>query len=60
MMSARRGAARARYDSGMAVFDAAALTRLRRVGAIDASPDGSWLAAAVQRLGDDDAYASDL
>ena len=60
MMSARRGGARARYDSGMAVFDATALTRLRRVGAIDPSPDGSWLAVSVQRLGDDDAYVSDL
>src|SRR5579862_2025537 len=60
MIAPRRGAHGTRYDSGMAVFDADALTRLRRVGALDASPDGSWLAVSVQRLGDDDAYASDL
>ncbi|HTJ45874.1 MAG TPA: S9 family peptidase [Kofleriaceae bacterium] len=44
----------------MPTFDVDALTRLRRVGAIDVSPDGTWLAVAVTRLGDDDAYVSDL
>jgi dipeptidyl aminopeptidase/acylaminoacyl peptidase len=53
-------AAPARYTRAMApTFDAAALTGLRRVGALAASPDGTWLAAAVQRL-DDDAYVSAL
>ncbi len=41
-------------------FDATALTRLGRVGAIEPSPDGSWLAVAVMRLGDDELYAQDL
>ena len=41
-------------------FDADLLTRLRRVGAVAAAPDGTWLAVAVTRPGDDDTLASDL
>ena len=42
-------------------FDARALTRLGRVGAIAASPCGGWLAVVVERLDADEArYVADL
>ncbi len=42
-------------------FDATAMTRLSRVGAIAPSPCGGWLAVAVSRLDETDArYVSDL
>lgn len=42
-------------------FDAAALTALRRVTEVAASPDGTWLAVSVARRTDDGAkYVSDL
>ncbi len=42
-------------------FDAAALVGLRRVGAVAAAPDGTWLAVEVGRLDADGAkYVTDL
>jgi dipeptidyl aminopeptidase/acylaminoacyl peptidase len=42
-------------------FDAAALTRMPRVGELAVAPDGSWLAVVVQRLDQAEArYVSDL
>ena len=42
-------------------FDVDALTRLGRVSAAEAAPDGSWLAVQVARLdADDKRYVSDL
>jgi len=44
-----------------APFDARALTRLGRVGALAPSPCGGWLAAVVERLDADEArYVADL
>lgn len=43
------------------VFDAEKMTRLRRVGEVAVSPDGTWLAVTVDRLDEKDArYVSDL